>query len=418
MVTLKKITIAFAVAWVSAILAGCASTQAAHHSNSHQANSHWVGVWGASPVVSAPNTPGFNNRTLRLIAHPSLSGESIRVRIGNTFGAQPLSIGAATVALQADGASIIADSMKVLTFGGRSSISVPPGALVVSDPVALRVSSKQNVAVSLFFPTDTGPASAHPGANQTSFVSGAGNFSTASDAASFATTIPSWPFLTNLEVQAAENVHAVVTFGDSITDGYKSTVNANRRWPDYLAARLNAANRRIAVVNEGISGNRVLHDSLAAQPRFGANALARFDRDVLAVSGATCVVVLIGINDIGMGSLTRNPNEAVSAEDIIGGLQQMAVRAHARGLKVIGATLTPFRPAAYFSEEGEKKREAVNTWVRSSKELDGVIDFDKATRDPSNPSQFLAAYDSGDHLHPNDAGYKAMADSIDLSLFK
>jgi lysophospholipase L1-like esterase len=208
-----------------------------------------------------------------------------------------------------------------------------------------------------------------------------------------------------------------VAFGDSITDGFKSTVNANRRWPDYLSARLQAAGEKIAVVNQGISGNRILHDSGMGQPRFGPNALSRFDRDVLSVSGASHVVILIGINDIGMGSASRSPAEAVSADEIIAGLKQLALRAHARGLQVIGATLTPFAPAAYFTEEGETKRQAVNAWIRTTTDYDRVIDFDAAVRDPANPRQLQPAYDSGDHLHPTDAGYKAMADSIDLGVF-
>jgi lysophospholipase L1-like esterase len=221
-----------------------------------------------------------------------------------------------------------------------------------------------------------------------------------------------------VEARTKSGARAVVTFGDSITDGFKSTVNANRRWPDYLSARLQTTGDKIAVVNQGISGNRILHDSGMGQPRFGPNALSRFDRDVLSVSGASHVVILIGINDIGMGSASRSPAEAVSADEIIAGLKQLALRAHASGLKVIGATLTPFSQAAYFTEEGETKRQAVNAWIRSAKEYDRVIDFDTAVRDPAKPRQLRAAYDSGDHLHPSDAGYQAMADSIDLSVFQ
>ena len=181
---------------------------------------------------------------------------------------------------------------------------------------------------------------------------------------------------------------------------------------------MHAAGHNVGVVNEGISGNRLLHDSAGGRPVFGANALSRFDRDALVVSGVSHIVVLLGINDIGMGSSARNPEEAVSADDVIGALHQLTMRAHARGLKIIGATLTPFTQAAYATTEGEIKRQTVNTWIRSTKDYDGVIDFDRATRDPDHPAQFLQAYDSGDHLHPNDAGYKAMAESIDLELFR
>jgi lysophospholipase L1-like esterase len=270
--------------------------------------------------------------------------------------------------------------------------------------------------VSIFLPKNTGPATAHPGANQTSFASSAGNFA-AGDAAAFATKLSAWPYLVGVEVQAKENTHAIVAFGDSITDGYKSTIDANHRWPDFLSERLLAAGRKESVVNQGISGNRILHDSGMGQSRFGPNALSRFDRDVLTVSGASHVVVLIGINDIGMGSPARYPDEVVSADDIIAGLKQLLLRAHAQKLKVIGATLTPFGQAAYFTEDGEKKRQLVNEWIRASKDYDGIIDFDRAARDPAKPTQLLPEYDSGDHLHPNDAGYKAMADSVDLTLF-
>jgi lysophospholipase L1-like esterase len=392
-------------------VSGCATNSGATPDH------NWIAVWGASPVAPI-SAQGFDNQTLRLIVRPSLDGESLRVRIANTFGTQALKIGGASVALQKSDAAVVVESLRTLTFDGQSTVSIPPGALVVSDPVALSVPRQQNLAVSIFLPTNAGPATAHPGANQNSYVSVPGNFVTSNDAAVFTTTTPSWPYLVGVEMRPATATRAIVTFGDSITDGFKSTVNANRRWPDYLATRLQAAGSQIAVVNQGISGNRILHDAAAAQPRFGANALSRFDRDVLSISGATHVVILIGINDIGMGSITRTPAEAVSAEEIISGLKQLAIRAHARGLKVIGATLTPFGQAVYFTEEGEKKRQAVNEWIRKAREYDSVIDFDSAVRDPTNPRQLKAAYDSGDHLHPSDAGYEAMANSVDLTVFQ
>jgi len=208
-----------------------------------------------------------------------------------------------------------------------------------------------------------------------------------------------------------------VTFGDSITDGYRSTPNANHRWPDYLASRLLASDRQVGVVNEGIGGNRMWHDAIPAMIIFGPNALSRFDRDAVSISGTSHIVVLLGINDIGMGSAARDPQQEVSADDLIAGYKQFAIRAHAHGIKIIGATLTPFGGAMYFDDQGEQKRLAVNAWIRTAKELDGVIDFDAAVRDPAAPSKFLPAYDSDDHLHPNDAGYQAMAASINLKLF-
>jgi lysophospholipase L1-like esterase len=380
------------------------------------AEKQWLATWGTSVVDPTPNGQAFENQTLRLIVHPSMGGERVRVRIANTFSARPLEIGAASIAIQESGAAIVAGSNCVLTFGGRPTTIVPPGAVIVSDSVALQMPPNRNLAVSIFLPKNTGPATAHPGANQTSFASTTGNF-VASDAAAFTTKLSTWPYLVGVEIEAKEGAHAIVTFGDSITDGYKSTIDANRRWPDLFAARLLAADRKASVVNQGISGNRILHDFGMGQPRFGPNALSRFDRDVLTVSGASHVVVLIGINDIGMGSASRSPEEAVSADDIIAGLKQLSLRAHAQRLKVIAATLTPFGQAAYFTEEGEKKRQVVNAWIRASNDYDGIIDFDRAVRDPAKPMQLLPGYDSGDHLHPNDAGYQAMADSVDLTLF-
>jgi hypothetical protein len=274
-----------------ALLAGCATTG----SPPSQSAGHWVATWGASPVATVASGQAFNNQTLRLIAHPSIGGNQVRVRIANTFGSQALQIGAAAIALQESEATVVASSHRVLTFSGHESISIPPGALVVSDPVTFTVPAQRNVAVSLFFPKDTGPATAHPGANQLSYVSSAsvstaGNFVVSNDATQFTPTVQSWPFLAGVEVRAENSARAIVTFGDSITDGFKSTVGANHRWPDYLTVRLRAANRDLAVVNQGISGNRILHDSAAAQPRFGPNALSRFDRDVLSVSGASHAV--------------------------------------------------------------------------------------------------------------------------------
>jgi lysophospholipase L1-like esterase len=402
--------------WLTALfigMAGCALQPDSHTAN---AKRHWLTTWGTSAVDPTPNGQAFENQTLRLIVHPSVAGEQVRVRIANSFGARPLDVGAAGIALQESGAAIVTGSNRPLTFGGRAATIVPPGAVIVSDPVTLQIPPSRNLAVSIFLPKSTGPATAHPGANQTSFVSAAGNF-VAGDAAVYATKLSTWPYLVGVEIQANDDARAIVTFGDSITDGFKSTIDANRRWPDLFAERLRAAGRKESVVNQGISGNRILHDFGMGQPRFGPNALSRFDRDVLTVSGASHVVILIGINDIGMGSASRSPEEAVSADDIIAGLKQLVVRAHAQELKVIGATLTPFGQAAYFTEEGEKKRQAVNEWIRGSKDYDGTIDFDRATRDPAKPTQLLPAYDSGDHLHPNDAGYKAMADSVDLTLF-
>ena len=305
-----------------------------------------------------------------------------------------------------------------LTFGGSPTTTIPAAALVVSDPVPLAVPALGNVTVSLFFPGSVSATTEHSLGVQTTWLSPPGDYAgdTAFPAAS--TTTTSWYFLNGIEVvSSAPKGAAIVTLGDSITDGYASTVSANHRWPNFLAARLQAwtPTKDVAVVDEGISGNRVLHDFI------GPNALSRLDRDVLVQSGVAWVTVLEGINDIGIPGAFGTPGQNVSADEIIEGHRQIVARAHALGLRVFGCTLTPFEGTVfpgYYSPEGEVKREAVNAWIRTSGTYDAVVDFDAAVRDPSHPTRILPAYDSGDHLHPNDAGYQAMANAVDLKLFQ
>ncbi len=373
----------------------------------------WVATWGASPVAPLPaNTtnPGFTGQTVRMVVHTSVGGSDVRVRLSNAFGSDSLSIGAAHIALRGKDAGTAPGTDRVLTFGGSGSTIIPPGALVVSDSVKLNVPALSDLTVSLFLSGPTGQATWHPAAHATTYVSPPGDF-TLDPQMPVDHTVTSWFYLTDVEVTASKDTMAIVTLGDSITDGTASTTDANHRWPNYLAERLAARHLKIAVVDQGIGGNRVLHDIA------GPNALARFDRDVLAQAGARYVTVLLGINDIGR-SATGQPPQPVSADEIIAGHQQMIIRAHQLGLKILGCTLTPFEGAAYFSPEGEAKREAVNKFVRTGGAYDGVIDFDAAVRDPSHPTRFLPTYDSGDHLHPNDAGYQAMGNAIDLSLFR
>jgi len=415
MIRLRPLMLVAIVASISFALGACSTAPVGSAASTQ--GEIWVATWGASETAPAPNATAYQNQTLRLIAHTTLGGDQVRVRISNAFGSKPLVIGAASVALRAEGAGLAAGSSRPLMFSGRSTVTIPPAAVVLSDAVALTVPTQGNLAISLFLPSETGGPTVHPLATQTSYVSGPGNFVTHDEAAPFTQTLQTWPFLSGVEVRGTAGARVIVTFGDSITDGARSTLDANRRWPDYLTRRLQAAGENIAVVNQGISGNRILHDALGGRPAFGPNALSRFDRNVIAVTGATHVVVLIGINDIGMGSPERNAAETVSAHDIIAGLRQLAMRARARGLKVIGATLTPFEGAAYFTAQGEEKRQAVNAWIRSARDFDGFVDFDAATRDPANLTKLMPAYDSGDHLHPSDAGYEAMAKSIDLKVF-
>jgi lysophospholipase L1-like esterase len=339
----------------------------------------------------------------------------MRVVLGNEFGTAPLTIGGASIALRDKDAKIAAGSNRALMFAGRPSVTIPPGASMTSDPVDENVPPMGDLAIDLYLPDQmtplTSPLTVHAGASQTNYVSSIGNFAGSADLPVLTTT-PSWYLLERVEVTAPAETGAIVTFGDSITDGARSTPNTNNRWPDHLAKRLltRPGSAKLAMLNTGIGGNRLLSDSTN---NFGINALARFDRDVLAQPGAMYVVVLEGINDIGNARADPMP----SAADLIAAQKQLIERAHAHGLKIFGATLTPFEGAAYFTPEGEAKRQAVNNWIRTSKAYDAVIDFDAATRDPASPGKFLPLYDSGDHLHPNDAGYEAMGKSIDMNLF-
>ena len=374
----------------------------------------WVGTWAASPAGTA--TPRqFDKQTIREIVHTSIGGSRVRVRLSNAFGTQPLVIGAAHVAVRGSGSSVVSDH--ALTFSGQPSFSIPAGALALSDPVALDVRPATDLAVSIYLPASTPGATAHGSAQQTSFVA-AGDLTGAADLPATAVKITSWPFLAGVDVSGSRKMEAIVAFGDSITDGARSTNDENARWPDFLAQRLRG---KYAVLNEGIGGNRVLHDATGRLANAGQSALARFDRDVLAQPNVKYVIVLEGINDIGFPGSVGDVSEEVTANDIIAGLRQLVERAHARGIRIIGGTLTPFEGATipkYFAPEREPKRQAVNQWIRSSKAFDAVIDFDKAVQDPDHPSRMLPKFDSGDHLHPGDVGYKAMADAIDLKLFR
>ena len=404
-----------------------------------QAGERWVATWTTAlvarpqlpppPIVAAPAVPSsatptppppapapflhLTNQTLRQVVHTTIAGSRVRIALSNAFGTAPLTIGAAHIALRDKQSTIAAASDRALMFSGRPTITIPSGALVYSDPVDLNVPAFADVAIDLYVPGETNrpsPVTMHAGAMQTSYVSETGNHAGGVNLPVVATT-PSWFLLSRVEVIAPATTSAIVTFGDSITDGARSTPDTNRRWPDVLARRLAAAGAaKMAVLNAGIGGNRVLSEGAF---NAGINALARFGRDVLDQTGVTHVIVMEGINDIGQARQNPTP----TAQDLIAGHRQLIERAHTRGLKIYGATLTPFDGAAYFTQEGEAKRQALNEWIRTSKAYDGVIDFDQVTRDPAAPSKFLPKYDSGDHLHPSDAGYEAMGNAIDLGLF-
>jgi lysophospholipase L1-like esterase len=382
----------------------------------------WVGTWATAPAGVAGTAEQFKDETLRLVVHTSAGGPQVRVSISNAFGREPLAIGAAHVARRETGARIVAASDRTVTFGGRPSVTVPAGGLVVSDAIALEVAALSDLAVSLYLPTATVESTTHVTALETNYVSRRGDH-TASVAFDVARTLTRWPFLTGVEVAAPDQAGAIVTFGDSITDGANSTTGANTRWPDLLAARLQQQSdrRHLSVLNEGIIGNRILHATETQFGNlFGPSGLARFDRDVLAQPGIRFLIVLLGINDIGHPGSAAPASDEVSAENIAGGYRQFVERAHAKGVRVFAGTLLPFEDttlANFYSPEKEAKRQAVNQWIRTSGAFDGVIDFDKATRDPARPTRMLPAYDSGDHLHPNDAGMAAMANAIPLELF-
>ena len=365
----------------------------------------WIGTWTASPQpvwgadffapVGIPRS--LRNQTLRQIARVSLGGDQVRVVISNEYGDRPLVIGAAHVALAGEGNAIVPGSDRPLTFSGSPSATIPPGAPMVSDPVDLTVAPLGEVAVSLFLPEITPTTTWHNEGVQTAYISAEGNFAGEAEFEP-AQTIKSRIFLSEIMVDAAPDARAIVTFGDSITDGATSTPDANHRWPDFLAERLHEAGARVAVLNQGISGARVLRD------RMGDNALARFDRDVLSQPRADTVILMMGINDIGWPDTILVPDgePAPSADDIIAGYQQLIERAHDHDMVIIGATLTPFEDTfhghplfGYYDEAKEAKRQAVNQWIRTGGEFDGVIDFDAMTRDPNNPKHIRAEFELG-----------------------
>ena len=395
----------------------------------------WIGTWATAPQPFIPGSlQTFRNQSLRLIVHTSAGGTKVRIKISNTYGDGPLLIGGAHIARRTAAAEIDPRSDRMLKFQTKSSTTIAAGSMVVSDPVEMDVPALSDLAVSLFLPQRTEAKTSHSMAKQTSYVSPETGDSTAAVNFPVAKTIHSWPFLTGVDVEASPGAAAIVAFGSSLTDGDGTTADTNGRWPDVLAERLQKSaggKAEIGVLNEGIIGNRLLHDSpKGADNPFGTGlgqaGLARFERDVLAQTGVRYVIVGLGINDILFPAFPFTPpNEKVSAEDIISGYRQLIARGHRNGVRVIGTTNPPFENSAFeglvtafYTSEREATRQKVNDWIRSSGEFDGVVDFDAVLRDPSHPTQLLPAYDSGDHLHPNNAGCIAEGNAVPLALFE
>ena len=373
----------------------------------------WVASYEAGEVAPASlvtgpcaASTGLNDQTVRNIVYSTVGGDEVRVRLSNVFGAAPLQVGHASVAVSDASGDVQSRTMAALTFGGSASVVIPPYADELSDPVRLTVPPLHDLAVSVYVPTASGAPTQHWDTQQTNYVA-SGDAALSTSTAPFSTQISCSLFVSGVDVRSTGPISgAIVAFGDSITDGYQSTNNANHRWPDYLARELAATpGDQLTVVNAGISGDELTVDRTPSV--FGIGAQARLDRDLLTQTGVRDVVLLEGINDIGASDAT--------AAQIIAVDKQIIEEAHAAGLKIYGGTLTPFMGSNggyggdYGTAAGETQREAVNAWIRTSGAFDGVIDFDKVTRDPSNPQMFNPAYDSGDHLHPNDAGYQAMA---------
>ncbi len=382
-------------------LAGCAALEPAT-----QQQTGWAGAWGASPTIPPAGGKAFENQTVRQVVRLSTGGSAVRIRFTNEYSDKPLDIGAATIAIAgADGKPT--GEILALTFGGKPSVAIPAGAPLLSDPVALSVKALDSLSLSIFLPTATGPCTCHFAGTATAYLSGPGDFTrTGFEPAS---TFTNRAFISGVEVTRPDP-RTIIAFGDSITDGTASTVNANKRWPDVLAERLAAAGFARPISNQAIAGNRILSWQ---SPIFGDPALARFDRDVLSVPNARWLVILEGVNDIGMGAAAPP-----SAAQLIAGYRQMIARAEARGIKTYIATILPYEGARYYQEAGETVRSQVNAWIRTNSEAAGFIDFDAAMRDPANPKKMKADLQSGDWLHPNDAGYKVMGDAVDLALFK
>ncbi|WP_142212676.1 SGNH/GDSL hydrolase family protein [Streptomyces sp. SLBN-118] len=375
-------------------------------------NPGWKGAWAAAPCS---NGPAFTNQTIRMVVHSTTAGWGARVRLTNRYGTAPLAVGAVTIATRSSGGTV-AYSQTVF-FNGATSVSIPAGGDRTSDLIGEVLDADQSLLVSIYLPGSTGPSTWHPEAHETTYIA-SGNHVNDTSTANYSGTSTSWYFLDGLDVfSGSQDKRTLVAVGDSITDGSGSTTGAEARWPDDLARRLNANATPLGVVNAGIGANRVLTST--ATPVGGGqqdSLVTRFSRDVLDQPGVKSVILLEGINDIGNSQVTTQNTTIPSAQDIIAGYQKVIGQAHAEGIKIYGGTILPDKGSGYYNDARETTRQAVNTWIRTPGSFDGFVDFDAAIRDPSNLKQMKPAYDSGDHLHPSDMGYQAMANAVDLDM--
>jgi lysophospholipase L1-like esterase len=367
-----------------------------------------ISVWSPSMTIGGPN---FTDQTLRMVVHPSVGGDALRLHLSNLRGTTPLAVGSVSLALQAGQATAVAGTQRQVTFSHAKTLTIPAGREVVSDPVSLPVRAEQNLLVSLYLPQATSSATWHSDAFDVSYLSKPGDHAADTGDGNYIAATTSWYYLSGLDVVSPAARGTVVAFGDSITDGYNTPASAYHRWPDDLARRLTGPHPT-AVVDAGLGGNRVLTDV----PNIwqGVSALKRFAHDALAQPGVRTVILMEGINDIGNNA---GPDGGpLTAQQLIDGYRALIGQAHAAGVRILGGTMLPDKGAGYHSESAEAIRQAANAWIRTSGQFDGVVDFDRALQDPSDPAALRAGFDSGDHLHPNEAGMQAMADAVDLRL--
>jgi lysophospholipase L1-like esterase len=395
---------------------------AATAAQSQSPETKWVATWAASQQIPEPHNAlppeDMRDTTMRQIVHLSIGGSTVRVHISNAFGTEPLHFTSVHIAraISASSSRIAPASENALTFGGSTDVTVPAGAEYVSDPIGYTVAPLSNLAITFHLDSPPAGETSHPGSRSTSYYAH-GDVVAVADLFN-ANRVDHWYQLSGVDVRAPENSAAIVVLGDSITDGHGATTNGNDRWTDVLAERLQAspATRELSVLNLGTGGNHLLIDGL------GPNALARFDRDVLAQAGAKYLILLEGVNDLGGLTISGEVSPAAHADlvhRIEGAYEQIVTRAHAAGIQVFGATITPFVGSGYYHPPAttEADRQAINDWIRSPGHFDAVIDFDKVIRDPQQPDRMLAQYDSGDHLHPSVAGYKAMGEAVPVATF-